>query len=75
MKGRQTIEAVPETDDERLWRAMLTVFPAIITDDLKHAPEGCAQLCREHAQALLTEWRRTQEPVTKWSPSDWVERD
>ena len=47
------------TDSERLWAAMLQVFPVIINDSLKHAPEGCAQLCREHAQALLAEWHKS----------------
>jgi hypothetical protein len=53
----------PPSDAERLWAAMLTIWPVIIGDTLKHAPAGCAQLCREHAQALLAEWQGTQGPV------------
>lgn len=45
--------------DQMLWDAMLTVFPAIVVQDLKMAPKGCAQLVREHAQALVDEWMQT----------------
>ncbi len=48
------------SDDERekLWQAMMVVFPTIVTNDLRHAPTGCAQLVREHAQAMVVEWER-----------------
>jgi hypothetical protein len=69
MTKQHTLEVTNVTQEaERLWGAMLAIFPAIINDELKHAPEGCAQLCREHAQALMKEWARTQAPVTKWAP-------
>lgn len=42
---------------------MLVVFPAIVVQDLKMAPSGCAQLVREHAQALVDEWMRTGPSV------------
>lgn len=46
--------------NEKLWEAMLVVFPAIVVQDLKTAPSGCAQLVREHAEALLNEWTRVE---------------
>lgn len=47
----------------KLWQAMLAIAPAIIGSDLKHAPEGAAQLVREHAQALLAEWRSAARSI------------
>lgn len=44
-------------DADRLWNPMLAICP-VIGDDVKQAPQGCAQLVREHAQALLAEWKR-----------------
>lgn len=45
---------------DKLWEAMLVVFPAIVVQDLKQAPSGCAQLVKEHAEALLNEWMRVE---------------
>lgn len=46
------------SDAERLWTAMLVVFPAVVRDD-KQPPAGAAHLVREHAEALLHEWKLT----------------
>jgi hypothetical protein len=62
-KRTQIIEATPETDADRLWAAMLHIYPHIINKaGPREQPQGCAHLCREFAEALLTEWKGTSVP-------------
>lgn len=42
---------------------MLALAPVIIGADLRHAPAGAAHLVRDHAEALLEEWRGTVWPL------------
>jgi hypothetical protein len=52
------------SDNEKLWAAMLVAWPkaaADAEDGTSHKPEAAAQMAREHAEALLREWRRNTE--------------
>jgi hypothetical protein len=41
---------------------MLHLYPHIINKSGQEQPQGCAHLCREFAEALLTEWKGIRIP-------------